>query len=111
MTLSKVAFGYIRSEDKHRQIVDEETAPFVRMIFQWYMMGVSKPKIADRLNLMGIATPGQREKMENLTVPLEKTKWRGDSVDKILNKEQFFDEQVSAHQIIGIHHAEEACRI
>ena len=29
-------------------------------------MGVSKPKIADRLNLMGIATPGQREKMGNL---------------------------------------------
>ena len=85
VTLSKVAFGYIRSEDRHRQIVDEETAPFVRMIFQWYMMGVSKPKIADRLNLMGIATPGQREKMENLTVPLEKTKWRADSVDKILN--------------------------
>ena len=46
VTLSKVAFGYIRSEDRHRQIVDEETAPFVRMIFQWYMMGVSKPKIA-----------------------------------------------------------------
>ena len=85
VTLSKVAFGYIRSEDRHRQIVDEETAPFVRMIFQWYMMGVSKPKIADRLNLMGIATPGQREKMGNLTVPLEKTKWRADSVDKILN--------------------------
>lgn len=85
VTLSKVAFGYIRSEDRHRQIVDEETAPFVRMIFQWYMMGVSKPKIADRLNLMGIATPGQREKMENLTVSLEKTKWRADSVDKILN--------------------------
>ena len=33
VTLSKVAFGYIGSEDRHRQIVDEETAPFVRMIF------------------------------------------------------------------------------
>ncbi len=77
--------GIFAQKDRHRQIVDEETAPFVRMIFQWYMMGVSKPKIADRLNLMGIATPGQREKMRNLTVPLEKTKWRTDSVDKILN--------------------------
>ena len=85
ITLSKVAFGYVRSEDRHRQIVDEEVAPFVRMIFQWYMMGVSKKKIADRLNLMGIATPGQREKTGVLTVPLEQTKWRMDTVDKILN--------------------------
>ena len=44
--------------------MDEETAPFVRMIFQWYMMGVSKPKIADRLNLMGIATPGKERRWE-----------------------------------------------
>ena len=85
ITLSKVAFGYVRSEDRHRQIVDEEVAPFVRMIFQWYMMGVSKKKIADRLNLMGIATPGQREKTGVLTVPLEQTKWRTDTVDKIVN--------------------------
>lgn len=85
VVLAKVAFGYVRSEDRHRQIVDEEIAPFVRMIFQWYLMGVSKKKIAERLNLMGIVTPGQRERMDKVTVPLGQTKWRADTVDKILN--------------------------
>ena len=35
ITLSKVAFGYVRSEDKTRQVVDATVAPIVRMIFQW----------------------------------------------------------------------------
>ena len=95
ITLSKVAFGYVRSEDRHRQIVDEEVAPFVMMIFQWYMMGVSKKKIADRLNLMGIATPGQREKTGVLTVPLEQTKWRTDTVDKIVNNPTYVGDIVT----------------
>lgn len=85
VTLSKVAFGYKRSEDRRRQEVDEEIAPFVRMIFQWYRMGVSKKKIADRLNLMGIVTPGQREKTGEVRVPLDQTKWRADTVEKVLN--------------------------
>ena len=103
ITLSKVAFGYVRSEDRHRQIVDEEVAPFVRMIFQWYMMGVSKKKIADRLNLMGIATPGQREKTGVLTVPLEQTKvlerieisniprgaWENNNIEQLLNLNKY----------------------
>ena len=62
ITLSKVAFGYVRSEDKTRQVVDETVASVVRMIFQWTLLGVNKREIADRLNLLGVATPGQKEK-------------------------------------------------
>ena len=84
ITLSKVAFGYIRSEDKIRQVVDETVAPVVRMIFQWTLLGVSKREIADRLNLLGIATPGQKEKRKIARVSLEETKWDGGTVRKIL---------------------------
>ena len=84
ITLSKVAFGYIRSEDKTKQIVDESVAPVVRMIFQWTLLGNSKKEIADRLNLLGIATPGQKEKRQLTRVPLEETKWRSETVRKIL---------------------------
>lgn len=51
ITLSKVAFGYVRSEDKTRQVVDETVASVVRMIFQWTLLGVNKREIADRLGL------------------------------------------------------------
>lgn len=84
ITLSKVAFGYIRSEDKTKQIIDESVAPVVRMIFQWTLLGNSKKEIADRLNLLGIATPGQKEKRQLTRVPLEETKWRSETVRKIL---------------------------
>ncbi len=39
ITLSKVAFGYVRSEDKTRQVVDKTVAPVVCMIFQWTLLG------------------------------------------------------------------------
>ena len=84
ITLSKVAFGYVRSEDKTRQVVDATVAPIVRMIFQWTLLGVSKREIADRLNLLGVATPGQKEKRKIARVPLEETKWNGGTVRKIL---------------------------
>lgn len=84
ITLSKVAFGYIRSKDKTKQIIDESVAPVVRMIFQWTLLGNSKKEIADRLNLLGIATPGQKEKRQLTRVPLEETKWRSETVRKIL---------------------------
>ena len=84
ITLSKVAFGYVRSEDKTRQVVDETVAPVVRMIFQWTLLGVSKREIADRLNLLGVATPGQKENRKIARVPLEETKWNGGTVRKIL---------------------------
>lgn len=84
ITLSKVAFGYVRSEDKTRLVVDETVAPVVRMIFQWTLLGVSKREIADRLNLLGVATPGQKEKRKIARVPLEETKWNGGTVRKIL---------------------------
>lgn len=90
ITLSKVAFGYVRSEDKTRQVVDATVAPIVRMIFQWTLLGVSKREIADRLNLLGVATPGQKEKRKIARVPLEETKWNGGTVRKILEKSNLY---------------------
>ena len=58
--------------------------PAVRMIFQWTLLGVSKREITDRLNLLGVATPGQKEKRKIARVPLEETKWNGGTVRKIL---------------------------
>ena len=51
---------------------------------QWTLLGVNKREIADRLNLLGVATPGQKEKRKIARVPLEETKWNGGTVRKIL---------------------------
>ncbi|MDO4296594.1 MAG: recombinase family protein [bacterium] len=83
--LAKVPYGYLRSEDGKRLLLDEEVAPYVRMIFQWALLGVSRQETASRLNLLGLATPGQRKKTGQLHVALNETKWTVGAVQKILS--------------------------
>lgn len=52
-------YGYLRSpEDKHRFVIDEETAPVVRRIFELRAAGQSYAGIAGILNSENILPPG-----------------------------------------------------
>ena len=56
----KAAYGYKLGEDKKRTpVIDEETAPIVRRIFEMYASGLSPKKISEILNLEGIPSPAQ----------------------------------------------------
>lgn len=51
-------YGYLKDpDDHHKLIVDEETAPVVRQIFQWFLSGKSIIGITKTLNAMGIPNP------------------------------------------------------
>jgi len=52
-------YGYLKDPaDKHRFIIDEETAPIVRDIFHWFVHeGMSKNGIVKRLVSLGIPCP------------------------------------------------------
>ena len=53
-------YGYVRvvgDNGVKRYQVDEEYAPAVRMIYQWYILGHTKPEIAKRLELLGFPSP------------------------------------------------------
>ncbi|MBS6627787.1 MAG: recombinase family protein [Clostridiales bacterium] len=51
-------YGYLKDpNDHHKLIVDEETAPVVRQIFQWFLSGKSIIGITKTLNAMGIPNP------------------------------------------------------
>ena len=53
-------YGYRKStEDKHRLVIDEETAPVVRRIYQMFISGGSKLGIANQLTAEGVPTPSQ----------------------------------------------------
>ena len=53
-------YGYlIDPNDKHRLIVDEETAPVVRLIFDMYISGEGYRKIVRKLNSEGIVSPSE----------------------------------------------------
>ena len=52
------AYGYTKSkEDKHKIVIDEETAPVVKMIFEWKAQGLSYASIGRKLYDMGIMPP------------------------------------------------------
>ncbi len=56
----KASYGYIKGTDKKRTpIIDEETAPVVRRIFELYASGISPKNIADILNAENIPSPGK----------------------------------------------------
>lgn len=55
-------YGYVKSKTvAYRYEIDPETAPYVRMIFEWKAEGVSHNEICKRLNDMGAVTPARRK--------------------------------------------------
>ena len=54
-------YGYMWNEDHTNMVVDEGTAEFVRLIFQWKMDGLSINKILDRLGEMDAPNPEKRK--------------------------------------------------
>ena len=53
-------YGYFKSPDnKNQLIVNPDTAPVVRMIYEWRSEGMSYMGINKKLNDMGIPSPGQ----------------------------------------------------
>lgn len=55
-------YGYVKSKEvAYRYEVDRETAPYVRMIYEWKAEGISHNEICKRLNEMGAVTPARRK--------------------------------------------------
>ena len=76
-TAKKAAYGYIMGTDEKRApVIDEETAPIVRRIFEMYASGIAPRKIAEIFNEEHILTPaayayekyGQRGKPNALNI-------------------------------------------
>lgn len=58
-------YGYsIDPEDKHRLIIDRETAPVVRSIFNMYISGDGYRRIVQRLNENGIVSPTEYKRQK-----------------------------------------------
>ncbi len=64
---ARAPYGYKKSpDDCHKLIVDEETAPIVKQIFQWVLESVSLEKIALLLNEANILTPSFYERKRGI---------------------------------------------
>ena len=82
-------FGYLKDPQNHNKlIVDEEAKPIVQRIFNDYINGMSKVKIAKQLNEEGIPSPALYKSSQGITKYIKeygaKTGWKDSSIRRIL---------------------------
>jgi DNA invertase Pin-like site-specific DNA recombinase len=100
-------YGYLKDpQNKNKLIIDEETAPVVKNIFEWYNQGLGKTTIAKKLNGLGVPNPTFHKKNLGLNYQLPKSGkfdnplWGYSSVARILQNEVYIGNLVqSKHQI------------
>lgn len=85
----KASYGYKMGTDKKRApIIDEETAPVVKRIFEMYASGASPNKISEVLNLEGIPSPATYAYTQNGQKPKPNVMglWTAVTIREMLNK-------------------------
>ena len=90
-------YGYqIDPEDKHHLVIDEETAPVVRIIFDMYVSGEGYRSIVLKLNSEGIVSPSEYKRQQgskyvNLNADTSNAKglWTQSTVARILQNEMY----------------------
>ena len=88
-------YGYLKDpNDHHKLVIDEETAPIVRLIFEKFIGGESIIGIAKDLNEMGIPNPSMYKRLKgfNYKHPQGQSNdgyWPDSSVRRVLRNEMY----------------------
>ena len=96
-------YGYKKSpDDCHKLIVDEETAPVVKQIFQWVLEGISYDKIAVMLNEAGVMTPSHYMKKQGIISNqnlIGQGYWQTFTIAKIVRSEIYTGDMVQGKSV------------
>ena len=88
--LTKTVYGYSIDKENNVYVPNSDTAPVVKMIFRWFLMGYQTGQIANRLNAMGIPTPQEYKMTVEQGKPFDKKDfWNMARVRDILKREQY----------------------
>lgn len=96
------AYGYLKSpEDKHKIIIDEETAPVVRQIFEWKADELSNAAICRKLYDMGIMPPIRYRYDKGIVKDKrgkDKIFWRAETIRSMLENEVYIGNMVQGRR-------------
>lgn len=95
---SRAPYGYrLDPSDKHHLIIDEETAPFVKELFEMLAAGNTVHCVATTMNARGIPSPGRLlyERGVATTEHFKNSKWYMQTVRRILQDEIYLGWMVS----------------
>ena len=87
---SFAAYGYLKDRDnRNRLVIDQEAAPVIRNIYNWYIEGYGFITIAKKLNEMGILNPSAYKKSKGMNYhhpasAINSELWSDSSVKRIL---------------------------
>ncbi|NBK80093.1 recombinase TnpX [bacterium D16-76] len=91
-------YGYLKDpQDCHKLVVNPDTAPIVRQIFQWAAEGVPLNQIVLRLNESGIPTPSHYQASVGIIANkklIGSGKWQSWPVSKLLADEVYTGDMV-----------------
>jgi len=90
-------YGYRKSPaDNHKLEINEETAPIVRMIFQWRRSGTSLLQIVRQLNSQGIPSPARYHYLQGelKSERLANSQWHSAMVKKLLSNQAYLGHMV-----------------
>ena len=98
-------YGYLKSSaDKHKLIINEETAPIVRNIFQWKLDGMSVAAIIRKLEYLNILSPGNYLYSKGLVHHgkyAKKILWNTDTIRNILSNPVYIGHMVQGREKSG----------
>lgn len=79
-------YGYKKDpNDKNKLVIDDETAPIIRRIFQLYLEGWGLTKIAHKLNSESVITPTEfKERDSNYKGTAKKSLWGHSTIKSII---------------------------
>ena len=104
---ARAPYGYRKDPDNcHKLLIDEDTAPVVRQIFEWAHEHVALNRIVRNLNEMGITAPSHYKKSTGeITSPglIGSGKWQTRTVMKILESEVYTGDLVQGKTKIVDH--------
>lgn len=71
-------YGYKLSAETNRLEIDQEVAPYVRMVFAWLLSGATRREIAMRMQIIGAPTPATYDDWDI------ENKWKDSTITHIL---------------------------
>lgn len=88
--IARSIYGYSVDKEKNQLVANPETASIVRVIFRWYLMGLTTGNIAKRLEKLGVMTPYVYKAINEIEADIPETDhWTGDRIKGILTNEAY----------------------
>ncbi|MCD8149196.1 MAG: recombinase family protein [Clostridiales bacterium] len=92
--IERSTFGYSIDREHNVLVVNPVTAPYVQLIFRWFLAGHTTGEIVKRLTLLGIRTPLYYKSVEEGTPLPETDRWTRDRVKTILENRTYAGDTV-----------------